>query len=540
MICANSKKAVKRLNESASKGGNIILEGPFSGPLDGRTTNRNGRIYTKEEYLKHLQYLRDDLKKGEPLLGELDHPEDRFEVKMKEASHRILDIWYDNVQNCIMGKIELLPTPNGKIASALVESGIPLHISSRAAGTVNADNTVSIQQIYTYDLVAKPGFAEAVLHRVNESETADKYSDVVTTFLTESEKAAAGNTASEYGFLNEDVTITDLKAEVVLRPEAKEIQENMKTIEDKTIVNEAEENETQETPVTEADDNKEEKTEETGEDNKDEKDTEDKGVEILDVRAVTSDIEIKDVEAEYGDSDEKNDDESDDSDESDKDDEKEDETSECADSEDKKEDKATEKNILNDCNNDDVKCRREKFEDKFAEFVDSYKKKKKDECVKESVYNTYPMSISLDESNFAEFLSLDESQKNNVIAYLRDNEIVGNAAINENWKAGLDYVASEPAWLKYAPAYYKGLYESAPADVKKSIKYTAEFVLFESQDDINNFWYNSGLVSSSERNVINEQFVNNMPKIAEINESTNLPYGKNFIDMIADMACEYN
>jgi hypothetical protein len=34
---------------------------------------------------------------------------------------------------------------------------------------VNEDKTVQIQQIYTYDLVAKPGFESAQLHKVNES-----------------------------------------------------------------------------------------------------------------------------------------------------------------------------------------------------------------------------------------------------------------------------------------------------------------------------------------------------------------------------------
>ena len=75
MICVTGKKALRKLNESASAG-RYILEGVFA-ELD--KLNRNSRIYTKEEYLKHLQYLRDDIRKGEPLLGELDHPEDRFE-----------------------------------------------------------------------------------------------------------------------------------------------------------------------------------------------------------------------------------------------------------------------------------------------------------------------------------------------------------------------------------------------------------------------------------------------------------------------------
>jgi hypothetical protein len=65
--------------------------------------------------------------------------------------------------------VKLLDTPAGQIAKKLVDAGIPLSISSRAAGNVGPDKKVQIKKIFTYDLVADPGFQDAQLERVYES-----------------------------------------------------------------------------------------------------------------------------------------------------------------------------------------------------------------------------------------------------------------------------------------------------------------------------------------------------------------------------------
>jgi len=146
----------------------------------------------------------------------------------------------------------------------------------------------------------------------------------------------------------------------------------------------------------------------------------------------------------------------------------------------------------------------------------------------------------MNESNFKEFVKLDESQKSKVTAYLHDNGINDSQSINENWKKGIDYVNETPVWLKYAPDTYKALYEEASPAVKESINNTAKYVLFENQYDINLFWENSGLQEVEERRLINESFVNNLPKVAAQPVETNLPYSADFIKMIGDMASEYN
>ena len=141
-----------------------VLEGIF-GELDVK--NRNNRIYTAEEYLPQIEALQDKIKASK-LLGELDHPSN-FDISLKNVSHIIEEITYDKDAKQIKGRIRLLDTDAGRQAKALVDAGVPLQISSRAAGAVESNGTVKIKQLFTYDLVADPGFANAELTRVNES-----------------------------------------------------------------------------------------------------------------------------------------------------------------------------------------------------------------------------------------------------------------------------------------------------------------------------------------------------------------------------------
>jgi hypothetical protein len=142
----------------------ITLEGTFT-QFDIK--NKNGRIYEEKEFLPHLKELQEKVKKGK-LLGELDHPT-KFDISLQNVSHVIEDLEYDPAKKQVVGRIKLLNTDKGKQAKALVEAGVPLHISSRAAGNVGNDGKVKIQKLFTYDLVADPGFAAAELRRVNES-----------------------------------------------------------------------------------------------------------------------------------------------------------------------------------------------------------------------------------------------------------------------------------------------------------------------------------------------------------------------------------
>jgi len=194
--------------QKITKNGKTMLEGVFA---EFGVENRNGRIYEEKEYLPHLEYLKKDITTGN-LLGELDHPE-RFEVALGSVSHRVTELWYDQQNRQVKGRIEIIEgTPKGQIAKSLLEAGVPLSISSRAAGTVNEDKTVSIQQIYTYDLVAKPGFESAQLHSVNEGANPRQaeINRMIAALNESSHSRQQHSINSKLGLVNENISVIDL------------------------------------------------------------------------------------------------------------------------------------------------------------------------------------------------------------------------------------------------------------------------------------------------------------------------------------------
>jgi hypothetical protein len=146
------------------QGGEYFLEGIAA--VFG-VENSNHRIYEENEYLPHMDYLKKKIDQNR-LVGELDHPKE-FDVSLKNISHVITDLSYDKGNRNVKIKVKLLDTPAGKIAKSLIDAGIPISISSRAAGNVKDNKKVEIKKIFTYDLVADPGFENAQLERVYES-----------------------------------------------------------------------------------------------------------------------------------------------------------------------------------------------------------------------------------------------------------------------------------------------------------------------------------------------------------------------------------
>lgn len=134
--------------------------------------NQNGRIYKREILEKEVKnYIENFVKVGNAY-GELDHPESAI-VSLKNASHIVRELWW--VGDDLMGTIELLNTPSGNIAKAIVEGGHTLGISSRGTGSVTQTNegTLIVQpdfELVAWDLVSNPSTQGAFMRPISLNE----------------------------------------------------------------------------------------------------------------------------------------------------------------------------------------------------------------------------------------------------------------------------------------------------------------------------------------------------------------------------------
>lgn len=119
--------------------------------------NNNGRIYPTSVLESQLQKVQ-PLINERRLCGELDHPQNDT-VKLSNASHLITNLIMKG--NELIGEAEILDTPAGLTAQALIRGGVKIGISSRGMGTLsedaNGDKIVNEDyRLVTFDLVADP------------------------------------------------------------------------------------------------------------------------------------------------------------------------------------------------------------------------------------------------------------------------------------------------------------------------------------------------------------------------------------------------
>jgi len=159
----------QQLKEAAMKGdGRLIVTGVLQ---RANEKNQNGRVYPESILRREVQKYKGREIKENRAYGELDHPESSV-VELKNTSHIIRDIWWDGTD--VVGKVEILNTPAGRILKELVEAGCTVGISSRGMGSVRQikeDGTVAVEgdfDLICWDFVSNPSTYGAFMRPVNE------------------------------------------------------------------------------------------------------------------------------------------------------------------------------------------------------------------------------------------------------------------------------------------------------------------------------------------------------------------------------------
>ena len=132
--------------------------------------NNNRRIYSKALLEREAERLIEAYT-ARRLMGELDHPT-HDHVSLQNVSHLVTKLSMKG--NEMLGEAELLNTPAGQTAQALLKGGVQLGISSRGMGTLSEgpDGYKYVNEDYkllTFDLVADPSTKGAFPGLVKES-----------------------------------------------------------------------------------------------------------------------------------------------------------------------------------------------------------------------------------------------------------------------------------------------------------------------------------------------------------------------------------
>ena len=149
--------------DDASGNKSLYLNGCF---IQGDLRNHNQRVYPVREISNAVNTVMEQIKRGDSVLGECDHPEE-LTVNLDRVSHMITDMSMDSANG--VGKLKILPTPTGNIIKTLIESGVKLGVSSRGSGNVDDNGYVSEFEIVTVDIVAKPSAPGAYPQAVYEA-----------------------------------------------------------------------------------------------------------------------------------------------------------------------------------------------------------------------------------------------------------------------------------------------------------------------------------------------------------------------------------
>jgi len=127
--------------------------------IQGGVKNANERVYPVAEITDAVTTINEQIKNGNSVLGEVDHPDD-LKINLDRVSHMIESMWMDGPNG--YGKLKILETPMGQLVKTMIEGGVKLGVSSRGSGNVSeSSGQVADFEIVTVDVVAQPSAPNA-------------------------------------------------------------------------------------------------------------------------------------------------------------------------------------------------------------------------------------------------------------------------------------------------------------------------------------------------------------------------------------------
>lgn len=115
--------------------------------------NRNERVYPENVMKKVVErYVKDRVVPGAyRSYGELGHPEG-VEINLDKTSHVITEMRWEGAD--VLGKAQLLDTPNGRIADTILKSNCKLGVSTRGMGALDEGYSGPGDMVTEFELVA--------------------------------------------------------------------------------------------------------------------------------------------------------------------------------------------------------------------------------------------------------------------------------------------------------------------------------------------------------------------------------------------------
>ena len=78
-------------DDASGRGKNLYLKGIC---IEGDKKNANERIYPRHEILKAVETINEQIRDGNSVLGEVDHPDD-LKINLDRVCHTVEGMWMD-------------------------------------------------------------------------------------------------------------------------------------------------------------------------------------------------------------------------------------------------------------------------------------------------------------------------------------------------------------------------------------------------------------------------------------------------------------